>query len=150
MRSSNCGINLTSANRVFLLEPSMNPAAVQQAIGRVHRLGQKRKVEIIRMIVKDSIETRLTRMLDKRYTNETSASDENEVDLVASTPSESFVGSLSSDRTEVLTKEFDLLFGVEPDGSGEECEATESEGVPDAVMSSANGEGDDSATSGTI
>lgn len=34
LRSSNCGINLTQANRVFLLEPAMNPATVEQAGGR--------------------------------------------------------------------------------------------------------------------
>jgi SNF2 family DNA or RNA helicase len=53
------GINLTQANRVFLIEPALNAALEAQAIGRVHRLGQKRQVEIIRLIVKDSIETRI-------------------------------------------------------------------------------------------
>lgn len=43
MRSSNCGINLTHANRVFLMEPVLNPATEKQAIGRVMRLGQKKK-----------------------------------------------------------------------------------------------------------
>lgn len=47
------------AHRVFLVEPALNPALEAQAIGRVHRLGQKRQVEIIRLIVDNSIETRI-------------------------------------------------------------------------------------------
>ena len=38
MRAAAVGINLTQANRIFLLEPSFNPAMVRQAIGRVYRL----------------------------------------------------------------------------------------------------------------
>ena len=38
MRAAAVGINLTQANRIFLLEPSFNPAMVKQAIGRVYRL----------------------------------------------------------------------------------------------------------------
>lgn len=48
------------------MEPFLNPALEAQAIGRVHRLGQKRPVEIIRLIVANSIETRLQSVLAKR------------------------------------------------------------------------------------
>ena len=44
IRAGACGINLTQANQVFLLEPCLNPALEAQAIGRVHRMGQTRKV----------------------------------------------------------------------------------------------------------
>lgn len=38
MRAGAVGINLTQANRVFLLEPCFNPALEKQSIGRVYRL----------------------------------------------------------------------------------------------------------------
>ena len=38
MRAGAVGINLTQANRVFLLEPCFNPALEAQSIGRVYRL----------------------------------------------------------------------------------------------------------------
>jgi superfamily II DNA or RNA helicase len=38
MRAGAVGINLTQANRVFLLEPCLNPALEAQSIGRVYRL----------------------------------------------------------------------------------------------------------------
>ena len=47
---------LTVANRVHLLEPQWNPAVENQAIGRVLRLDQQRKVTIIRYAVEKTIE----------------------------------------------------------------------------------------------
>eukprot|EP00478_Filoreta_tenera_P002447 GABV01002533.1.p3 GENE.GABV01002533.1~~GABV01002533.1.p3 ORF type:complete len:106 (-),score=21.74 GABV01002533.1:120-437(-) len=36
------GLTLVAAQRVFLLEPSLNPAVEAQAVNRVHRIGQTR------------------------------------------------------------------------------------------------------------
>jgi hypothetical protein len=44
------------------MEPDLNPALEQQAIGRVHRLGQERKVEVVPLLVKDSVETRISQV----------------------------------------------------------------------------------------
>lgn len=52
-------MNLVAANKVFLLDPWWNPAVEEQAIERVHRIGQKRPVEIIRFIMDRTIETRM-------------------------------------------------------------------------------------------
>jgi hypothetical protein len=49
------------------MEPCLNPAIEAQAIGRVHRLGQQRPVKITRLIMEDSIETRIREMLAKKY-----------------------------------------------------------------------------------
>lgn len=51
------GIDLSAASTVHLVEPHWNPMAEAQAIDRVHRIGQQRDVDVIRYIVKDSIET---------------------------------------------------------------------------------------------
>ena len=59
MRSGSVGINLTQANHVFMLEPSFNPALVQQAIARAWRLGQRKKVDVVHMYVPHSVEQRL-------------------------------------------------------------------------------------------
>ncbi|RBR14509.1 hypothetical protein FVER53590_03350 [Fusarium verticillioides] len=50
------GIDLTSANHVHLLEPHWNPMAEEQAIARVHRIGQQRHVTATKYITADSIE----------------------------------------------------------------------------------------------
>jgi SNF2 family DNA or RNA helicase len=67
LRAGAVGINLTEANRVFLMEPALNPALEAQAIGRVHRLGQTKAVEITRLVVKDSVESRIMDVQRKKY-----------------------------------------------------------------------------------
>ncbi|RYP70415.1 hypothetical protein DL771_005456 [Monosporascus sp. 5C6A] len=50
------GLDLTAASRVHLLEPQWNPAVEDQALARVHRMGQRKPVVTIRYIMRDSIE----------------------------------------------------------------------------------------------
>ncbi|MGK3741912.1 MAG: hypothetical protein ACI90V_008766, partial [Bacillariaceae sp.] len=126
------GINLTQANRIFLMEPSFNPALEAQAIGRCHRLGQKRPVETIRLIVEDSIESRMANFIVKKYgsrsavdSSSSSQLDGDDGDAVMkeenitdeddthhSMVDESLPGNLSTDRAKLMVEEFDLLFGV--------------------------------------
>ena len=50
------GLNLTEATHVFLLEPILNVAVEAQAIGRVHRIGQKKTTTVHRVLVLDTVE----------------------------------------------------------------------------------------------
>jgi len=59
LRAGGVGLNLTAARRVYLMDPYWNPAVENQAVDRIHRLGQTRPVKTIKMIMEDSIETRL-------------------------------------------------------------------------------------------
>lgn len=60
------GLNLTSASQVFIMEPQYNPAAVAQAVDRVHRLGQTRPVRIIQLVMKESIEEKILELAKKK------------------------------------------------------------------------------------
>lgn len=60
------GLNLTSASRVYIMEPHYNPAAVAQAVDRVHRLGQKRDVQTIQFVMKESIEEKIQELAKKK------------------------------------------------------------------------------------
>lgn len=163
LRAGAVGINLTQANRVFLMEPGFNPALEAQAIGRVHRLGQKRNVEICRLVIKDSFESRMVQFLKKKYKLTFDDADEgttvrNDGDVgaekhdvdgvpkkakaVADVPG--LVGNLQTERAQVVTEEFDELFGVQDRiGSTEPEEITPAEPMeeddddffPDAAMS---------------
>ena len=66
MKAGGLGLNLISASRVFLLDPWWNPATEQQAIDRVHRLGQRKPVIVTRFIVTNSIEERIVELQDKK------------------------------------------------------------------------------------
>jgi len=50
------GVNLTFASHVILMEPYWNLAVEQQAIDRLHRIGQTQTTHVARFCVKDSIE----------------------------------------------------------------------------------------------
>jgi len=60
------GLNLTTANKVFMMEPQFNPAAEAQAVDRVHRLGQDREVTIKRYIMDKSFEEKMLSLQDKK------------------------------------------------------------------------------------
>jgi len=60
------GLNLTTANKVFMMEPQFNPAAEAQAVDRVHRLGQDREVTIKRFIMQNSFEEKMLLLQDKK------------------------------------------------------------------------------------
>lgn len=60
------GLNFTAANKVYMMEPQFNPGVESQAIDRVHRLGQKRDVEIKRYIMKDSFEEKVVELQKKK------------------------------------------------------------------------------------
>jgi SNF2 family DNA or RNA helicase len=60
------GLNLTSANKAYVMEPQFNPAAEAQAVDRVHRLGQKRPVTILRYIMEQSFEEKMLELQRKK------------------------------------------------------------------------------------
>jgi SNF2 family DNA or RNA helicase len=60
------GLNLTTANKVFMMEPQFNPAAEAQAVDRVHRLGQDREVVIKRFVINDSFEEKMVALQNKK------------------------------------------------------------------------------------
>ncbi|KAG9306570.1 hypothetical protein G9A89_004767 [Geosiphon pyriformis] len=59
LRCGGVGLNLTTANRVIMLDPWWNPAMENQAIDRVHRIGQQKPVEVHRIIIPNTIEKRI-------------------------------------------------------------------------------------------
>lgn len=92
------------------MEPSFNPALEEQAIGRVHRLGQKRPSLITRLVMKDSVETRLLKLRKKKQSNESVLEDE-KAKLMAPGPA-ALIGNVNTDRASILGADFDLLYGV--------------------------------------
>jgi len=49
-------LNVSAADRVYIVEPQWNPSVEEQAIGRAYRLGQCRPVTVIRFIMEGTIE----------------------------------------------------------------------------------------------
>ncbi|KAG8759177.1 DNA helicase rad5 [Serendipita sp. 396] len=67
LRAGGVGLNLTTANHVFMMDCWWNSAIEQQAIDRVHRLGQEREVFVKHYIIAKSVEKRVLE-IQKRKT----------------------------------------------------------------------------------
>ena len=59
LKAAGTGITLHAADYVFLLDPWWNPAVEDQAIDRVHRLGQTNPVFVYRLMTAGTIEERI-------------------------------------------------------------------------------------------
>jgi SNF2 family DNA or RNA helicase len=57
------GLNLQSAAYIINLDIPWNPAVLEQRIGRIYRLGQKKNVSVINLVSQDSIEHRMLDIL---------------------------------------------------------------------------------------
>ena len=60
------GLNLQAAQVVILMEPQMKPSTEAQAIARVYRMGQSRKVMVHRLIALDSVDEDLVRLIAEK------------------------------------------------------------------------------------
>lgn len=60
------GLNFTAANKAYVMEPQFNPGVEQQAVDRVHRIGQTRDVMIKHFIMEDSIEEAILSLQKKK------------------------------------------------------------------------------------
>ena len=66
LKAGGTGLNLTGADLVIHYDPWWNPTAEEQATSRAHRIGQTKKVEVVRLVVHHSIEEQVVRMSERK------------------------------------------------------------------------------------
>jgi superfamily II DNA or RNA helicase len=66
LKAGGFGLNLTEADYCVLLDPWWNPATEAQAVDRVHRIGQTKKVMVYRLVAKDTIEEKVMALKEKK------------------------------------------------------------------------------------
>ncbi|MEZ4999397.1 MAG: C-terminal helicase domain-containing protein [Bacteroidales bacterium] len=66
LKAGGVGLNLTSADYVFILDPWWNPAVEMQALNRAHRIGQDKSVFVYKYISTGSIEEKIVRLQEKK------------------------------------------------------------------------------------
>lgn len=94
LKTGGVGLNLTAADTVFIFEPWWNKAAEEQAINRLHRIGQTQKVLAYSLVAEETIEEKIL--------------------LLQQQKAELFDGLIGSDTTsqKVLTEaDIDFIFG---------------------------------------
>ena len=62
LRAGGSGLNLTGADVVIHYDPWWNPATEDQATDRAHRIGQEKKVNVIRLVMGESIEEQVVEL----------------------------------------------------------------------------------------
>ncbi len=66
LKAGGQGLNLTKASYVFHLDPWWNPAVEKQASDRAHRIGQKQKVSIMRLLMRHTIEEKMMELKQQK------------------------------------------------------------------------------------
>jgi SNF2 family DNA or RNA helicase len=106
------GLNLQAADTVINVDLPWNPAVLEQRIGRAHRMGQKRPVQVYLLVTEDTIEEKLLGTLSAKHDLALAAldmeSDVSEVALVSG--------------IEELKRRLEVLLGAKPDSAVDESE----------------------------
>lgn len=68
LQAGNSGLNLAAASQMIVLDPFWNPYVEEQAVGRVHRIGQRKPVHVHRILVPGTVEDRILDLQDKKRT----------------------------------------------------------------------------------
>ena len=66
LKAGGVGLNIQEASTVVLFDRWWNPAVENQAIQRAHRFGRERPLHVIRFVVLDSIEERISNIIEKK------------------------------------------------------------------------------------
>jgi len=66
LKAGGLGLNLTAADYVFILDPWWNPAVEAQAVDRAHRIGQKKRVFVYRLLCRDTVEEKVAALQQQK------------------------------------------------------------------------------------
>lgn len=94
LKAGGTGLNLTGADMVIHYDPWWNPAVEEQATDRAYRLGQKKNVQVLKFIMKDTIEENIFKLQQKK---------KGLIDQMIQ-PGETFVSKLSEEELRALFK----------------------------------------------
>lgn len=68
LKAGGVGLNLTCASHAFMMDPWWSPSMEDQAIDRIHRIGQTNNVKVIRLIMENSIEEKMLHIQERKRT----------------------------------------------------------------------------------
>jgi SNF2 family DNA or RNA helicase len=106
------GLNLQAANTVINIDLPWNPAVLEQRIGRAHRMGQKRPVQIFLLVTEDTLEESLLGTLSAKQA----------LFLAALDPDTKTSAIDLSSGLDELKNRLEILLGVKPDALTDESQ----------------------------
>ena len=66
LKAGGVGLNLTAASRVIIIDLWWNQFVETQAFCRVYRIGQGREVEVVRFVVKNTVDEDIIAMQERK------------------------------------------------------------------------------------
>jgi SNF2 family DNA or RNA helicase len=66
VKAGGTGLNLTAASHVFHFDRWWNPAVEDQATDRAYRIGQKRAVQVHKLLCAGTVEEKIDRLLEQK------------------------------------------------------------------------------------
>ena len=66
IQSGGTGLNIQSATVVIICEPQFKPSIENQAISRAYRMGQTRNVLVYRLLCENTVDERITDLLQEK------------------------------------------------------------------------------------
>jgi SNF2 family DNA or RNA helicase len=104
------GLNLQAANTVINVDLPWNPAVLEQRIGRAHRMGQRRPVQVFLLVTENTLEENLLGTLSAKHELSQAVldpdSDTRQVDMATG--------------MEELKRRLEILLGEKPDAAEDE------------------------------
>lgn len=105
IQSGGIGLNIQAANVVIILEPQLKPSTEHQAIARLHRMGQLRRVVVHRMLAKNQIEVSLrNRLLVKQQDFDRTVRDSDVKDLSVDATDTAFLSGLIAEEMNRISR----------------------------------------------
>ena len=108
--AASTGLNLQAANTVINVDLPWNPAVLEQRISRVHRMGQKRPVQVFIMVTEGTLEESLLGTLAAKH----------ELALAVLDPDAKTSNVDLSSGMEELKRRLEVLLGTKPDAPQDE------------------------------
>lgn len=104
------GLNLQAANTVINVDLPWNPAILEQRIGRAHRMGQKRPVQVYLLVTIDTLEENLLATLSAKH----------ELSLAVLDPGADATEVDMAVGVEELKRRMEILLGAIPEAAEDE------------------------------
>ncbi|MBI9084211.1 MAG: SWF/SNF helicase family protein [Desulfobacterales bacterium] len=111
------GLNLQTADTVINVDLPWNPAVLEQRIGRAHRMGQKRPVQVFLLVTADTLEENLLQTLSAKH----------ELSLAVLDPDCETVEMDMAAGMEALKRRLEVLLGQKPEAPEDQSLRTETE-----------------------
>ena len=118
------GLNLQAANTVVNVDLPWNPAILEQRIGRAHRMGQKRHVQVFLLVTEETIEAQMLSTLSAKHDLALAALD------IGSDVSEVMMKS----GVEELKRRLEVLLGAKPAAPDDISVEATTQQIAEAVM----------------